>query len=106
MTTEKELGMILVTGATGNIGKHLVRSLAAMDRRTRVVVRDPSRFDGDGVAVEIVQGDLDQPGTLEPAFRGMTALFMRAPGTDAPAQDGIARRCGRHRGDGESGPGR
>jgi uncharacterized protein YbjT (DUF2867 family) len=56
-----------------------------MDRRTRVVVRDPSRFDGDGVAVEIVQGDLDQPGTLEPAFRGMTALFMPAPGTDAPA---------------------
>src|ERR1700694_2317980 len=71
MMTEKDPGMILVTGATGNIGKHLARQLAEMGQRTRVLVRDPSKFEANGAALEIVQGDLNQPDALEPAFRGV-----------------------------------
>lgn len=87
MMTEKDAGTILVTGATGNIGKHLARQLAGMGQRTRVLVRDPSRFEANGAALEIVQGDLNQPDTLEPAFRGVVKLFLLAPGPDVPAQD-------------------
>ena len=87
MMTEKDPGMILVTGATGNIGKHLARQLAEMGQRTRVLVRDPSKFEANGAALEIVQGDLNQPDALEPAFRGVVKLFLLSPGPDVPAQD-------------------
>ena len=87
MTNEKDPGIILVTGATGNIGKHLARQLAEMGQRTRVLVRDPSKFEANGAALEIVQGDLNQPDALEPAFRGVVKLFLLSPGPDVPAQD-------------------
>jgi uncharacterized protein YbjT (DUF2867 family) len=34
---------ILVTGATGNIGRHVVSGLRQTNRRVRALVRDPSR---------------------------------------------------------------
>lgn len=96
MTTEKDPGMILVTGATGNIGKHLARQLAEMGQRTRVLVRDPSKFDTSGAALEIVQGDLNQPDALESAFRGVVKLFLLSPGPDVPAQDTALVQASQH----------
>jgi len=51
------------------------------------MVRDSARFAAPGGAVEVVQADLDQPTTLEPAFRGVRKLFLLSPGPDVPAQD-------------------
>jgi len=76
--------MILVTGATGNVGSAAVRLLAAQHRPTRALVRDPSRALRDG-AVEIVTGDFDRPDTLDAAIRGIDTILLVSPAV--PAQE-------------------
>lgn len=72
--------MILVTGATGNIGRELVRELDAKGARFRVLVRDRSRAAGLPDSAERAVGDLDKPDTLTPAFEGIDKLFLLTPG--------------------------
>lgn len=73
------MGRILVTGATGNVGKHVVSSLAGAGREVRALVRDPGRTSApDGV--EVVRGDLSSPETLEPALRGVESVYLMWPG--------------------------
>src|SRR5215831_14266550 len=63
--------MILITGATGNNGKELVRQLTAMGQPVRAFVRNPaeaSRLKGPNI--ELAVGDFDQPETLDAALRG------------------------------------
>ena len=75
--------MILVTGATGNVGSEAVRLLAARHHPTRALVRDPSRAPhGD---VEIVIGDFDRPDTLDAAMRGIDTVLLVSPAV--PAQE-------------------
>jgi uncharacterized protein YbjT (DUF2867 family) len=67
--------MIVVTGATGNIGSELVTRLAADGTPARAVVRDPGRAHlPEGV--EAVPGDLGAPDSLGPAFAGARAAFV------------------------------
>jgi uncharacterized protein YbjT (DUF2867 family) len=69
--------MILVTGATGTIGREVVGQLLAADERPRVFVRDRDtarRLLGE--QVERVVGDLDRPETIEPALAGVDRLFL------------------------------
>lgn len=76
--------MLLITGATGNIGRALVPLLVAAGEPVRVFVRDISRvasFDG---GIDVAQGDLDQPDTLGPALGGVNRVFML---TLTPRQD-------------------
>src|SRR5262245_7170287 len=70
--------MILVTGATGNVGRELVRELDGVGVPFRILVRDLGR----AVALpgERVVGDLGDPGTLLPAFAGVDRLFLLTPG--------------------------
>ncbi|MRH93379.1 NAD(P)H-binding protein [Nocardia sp. SYP-A9097] len=72
--------MILLTGATGNIGSELTRQLATAAVPYRALVRDPSRV-ADLPGAELHKGDLDDPATLTAAFDGITALFLLVPGT-------------------------
>jgi uncharacterized protein YbjT (DUF2867 family) len=72
--------MLLVTGATGNIGRELARELDAAGTRFRVLVRDPARAAGLPASAERIAGDLDDPATLEPAFAGACRLFLLTPG--------------------------
>ncbi|MFC5828962.1 NAD(P)H-binding protein [Nonomuraea insulae] len=72
--------MILVTGATGTIGRELVRQLDDGDVPTRVLVRDPARAGDLPARAERVIGDLDRPDTLKPAFTGADRLFLLTPG--------------------------
>ena len=37
------MSVILVTGATGNVGKHVVSSLSRADAGVRALVRDPGK---------------------------------------------------------------
>lgn len=86
--------MILVTGATGNIGRHLVRELADADQPTRALARDPSKADTHGGSVEFLAGDLNDPHTLEAAFKDVNRLFLLSPG---PAEDAaLIREAQRH----------
>ena len=60
--------MILVTGATGTVGRQVVEQLAAADQAVRAVARDPDQA-GLPDGVELVAGDLAKPATLAPHLR-------------------------------------
>jgi uncharacterized protein YbjT (DUF2867 family) len=72
--------MILVTGATGNIGRELVRELDEKNAEFRILVRDPARAAGLPERGEHVVGDLSAPATLVPAFDRADKLFLLTPG--------------------------
>ncbi|MGQ4488359.1 NAD(P)H-binding protein [Streptomyces sp. SAS_281] len=86
--------MILVTGATGNIGSALLRELHAHGvGPLRALTRDVSRA-AFPAGVEAVEGDLAVPESLEPALTGARSLFL--PSRVGPDADIIAaaRRAG------------
>lgn len=66
--------MILVTGATGNVGGALARQLVDRGVAVRAVVRDPSKPLPDDV--EAVVGDLNDASSLRGAFDGVEGLFL------------------------------
>ncbi|TXS00665.1 NAD-dependent epimerase/dehydratase family protein [Streptomyces sp. col6] len=86
--------MILVTGATGNIGSALLRELRARGAGPlRGLTRDASRA-ALPAGVEAVEADFAVPGSLEPALAGVRSLFL--PSRVGPDADilAAARRAG------------
>jgi uncharacterized protein YbjT (DUF2867 family) len=83
--------MLVVTGATGNVGGEVVAALAGREEGVRALVRDPA-----GAAlpagVDVVQGDLELPESLTPALDGARAVFLLGGWGDMP---GLLRRFGR-----------
>jgi uncharacterized protein YbjT (DUF2867 family) len=69
--------MILVVGATGTNGREVVRRLVAAGQRVRAMVRNSSKA-GDlrGEGVELVDGDLDAPGSLDTPLAGVERAFF------------------------------
>jgi uncharacterized protein YbjT (DUF2867 family) len=72
--------MLLVTGATGHVGRELVRELDRRGAACRVLVCDPARAADLPARAERVVGDLDAPASLAPAFDGAERLFLLVPG--------------------------
>jgi uncharacterized protein YbjT (DUF2867 family) len=72
--------MLLVTGATGHVGRELVHELDAKGVEFRVLVRDSTRAAGLPERAERVVGDLGQPATLRPALDGVDTVFLLVPG--------------------------
>ncbi|MCS7481027.1 SDR family oxidoreductase [Umezawaea endophytica] len=72
MTNER---MILVTGATGTVGAHLVGRLLADGHRVRALTRAPERADLPE-AVEVVRGDLADVDGLDGVFDGVDAAHL------------------------------
>ena len=72
--------MLLVTGATGHVGRELVRELGERGIDFRVLIRAPARASGLAGRAEPVVGDLGTPATLAPAVDGVERLFLLAPG--------------------------
>ncbi|MER5751044.1 NAD(P)H-binding protein [Streptomyces sp. NPDC002088] len=64
--------MIVVTGATGNVGRALVERLVAAERPVRALTRDPQRAALPAQA-EVVRFRPDDPTAL---FAGATRLFL------------------------------
>ena len=57
--------MILITGATGNIGVELVKILSRTRQSVRAFVRDRARAQAITVpGIELVQGDFTKPETF------------------------------------------
>ncbi|PSL53488.1 uncharacterized protein YbjT (DUF2867 family) [Saccharothrix carnea] len=77
--------MIVVTGATGNVGRPLVRALVEAGEQVTTVSRGASARPG----VRHVRADLTRPESLTPALEGATALFLLASG-DFTANNGAA----------------
>jgi uncharacterized protein YbjT (DUF2867 family) len=67
--------VILVTGATGNVGSELVRALAEAGEPVRALSRS-GRTDGLPAGVQAVAGDLNRPGTVRDALDGVRAMFL------------------------------
>ena len=66
---------ILVTGATGRVGQHLVAQLVKRNANVRVLTRTPAKVKFDD-AVEVAQGDLLDIDSLRQAFKGVRSLFL------------------------------
>jgi uncharacterized protein YbjT (DUF2867 family) len=67
--------MLLVTGATGNVGAEVVRALIAADEQVRALTRtDSSSALPPGV--EAVAGDLNRPDSLSAALAGVRGVFL------------------------------
>jgi uncharacterized protein YbjT (DUF2867 family) len=73
--------MILVTGATGNVGREVVALLVAAGQEVRALSRDPAKakakFDAK---VEVVPGELGNPESLAKAVDGVEAAFSLGAG--------------------------
>jgi uncharacterized protein YbjT (DUF2867 family) len=73
--------MIVVTGATGNVGRPLVQSLASAGEQVTAVSRriadaPDGAPNGAPNGVRRLQADLSQPETLKPALAGAKAVFL------------------------------
>ncbi|HWL88833.1 MAG TPA: SDR family oxidoreductase [Polyangiaceae bacterium] len=68
--------MILLTGATGNVGREVARQLSALGPPFRVLVRDENKVAHLNARVERARGDLNAPDTLAAAMAGVDQLFL------------------------------
>ncbi len=88
---------VLVTGATGTIGRRVVTELLATDCQIRALTRNP---DGAGLPgeVEVVRGDLTDADGFERCLEGVDAVFLvwTAPADAAPAALSRIARHARH----------
>lgn len=75
--------MIVVTGATGNVGRQVVEGLVAAGEEVVGVSRSAQAAAGGQPLVRHVRGDLAEPDGLRGAFEGADALFLLVAG-DAP----------------------
>jgi uncharacterized protein YbjT (DUF2867 family) len=66
---------ILITGASGNIGRQVVQQLVDRGAAVRALVRDPSKATF-AAGVEVVQGDLLDVQALRGALAGVSTLFL------------------------------
>jgi uncharacterized protein YbjT (DUF2867 family) len=77
--------MILVTGATGTIGREVVRQLSAAGQTVRALVHSAAKTgDVQGPGVERAVADFGQREALRAALAGVDRLFLVSP-ADKPA---------------------
>jgi NADH dehydrogenase len=71
--------MILVTGASGYLGSHIVKRLAAAGKPVRALVRHRAWAEAEGrlagLNLEWAEGDVTKPETLPAALRGVEAVI-------------------------------
>jgi len=74
--------LVLVTGATGNVGRELVPLLSARGVPVRAAVRDPSSAEsvlGTAAGLELARLDFGEPATHAAALEGVARVFLVRP---------------------------
>ncbi len=82
----------LVTGATGNTGRHVVAALARRGTRVRALTRNPAAH-GFPAGVEVVAGTHTAPETLGAALDGVSRLHVTVTAGLAEAGPELVRRA-------------
>ncbi|MGW4152442.1 NAD(P)H-binding protein [Micromonospora chersina] len=85
--------MILVTGATGNVGGHVLALLVAGGHDVRALSRSPQAAAWP-TEVDVVAGDLADPAALAAALAGADSVFLFAVPGSGPAFVAAAQRAG------------
>lgn len=89
MSAREEIrGAILVTGATGNVGRQVVSRLRHAGAVVRAMTRNPNsaKLPED---VEVVRADLTDAGTLDAALNGVESVFLVWPFITAEAAPAV-----------------
>src|SRR5438105_93184 len=68
--------MILIIGASGNVGKEVVRQLSTKGAKARILLHIHLLEFEPGELIQKVQGDMAQPVTLEAAMEGVEKVFF------------------------------
>ncbi len=89
--------MILVTGATGTVGREVVAQLLVAGEKVRALTRNPSKAQLDE-QVELVAGDFNQPETLAKAVEGVESIFSLAFGPQLSIQEAGLAQAGKNAG--------
>ena len=67
---------ILIAGATGYLGKHITQELKQQDFHTKVLVRNPKKFESYGIQVEeVVQAEITDKSTLINCCQGIDIVI-------------------------------
>ncbi|MGB1582770.1 MAG: NAD(P)H-binding protein [Solirubrobacterales bacterium] len=81
--------MILLTGATGTLGKPLLTRLTGAGEKVRVLVREPRRLGPQRVKVQIAIGNLADRHGFDKAMRGVDTLIHLGATTRDQARGSI-----------------
>ncbi|MGW7525266.1 NAD(P)-dependent oxidoreductase [Streptomyces sp. NPDC054783] len=85
---------LTVFGATGGIGREIVRQALDAGHRVTAVVRDPARLDVTGDTLQVFRADLTDPEELRTAVRGRDAV-LSGLGARSRKDAGVATRLTR-----------
>ncbi|HSF83759.1 MAG TPA: NAD-dependent epimerase/dehydratase family protein [Anaerolineales bacterium] len=69
--------MVVITGVSGLAGANLTRALLAQGRNVRGLIHKDRRA-VEGLAIELVEGDVRDPASLQAAFSGAEAVYHLA----------------------------
>jgi uncharacterized protein YbjT (DUF2867 family) len=86
--------VIVVTGATGNVGRELVAQLATAGQPVRAIVRRNEDGASFPPGAEAFVGDLNRPGTLREALAGASGIHLLAGYDGLPQLLADARAAG------------
>ncbi|MFI6296003.1 NAD(P)H-binding protein [Nonomuraea sp. NPDC050790] len=84
---------VLVTGATGRVGRGVVAELLRAGARVRALTRRPDSA-GLPAEVEVVGGDLENPESLTEAFDGVERMYLFPVADTARQVVAMAKRAG------------
>ena len=73
--------MILITGASGNVGKQVLKQVAATGAKVRAAFQTVTKAAAAPSGVEIASMDYNKPETLQAALKGIERVFLVAPPT-------------------------
>lgn len=90
------MSTILVTGASGNVGRQVVAQLLEAGAEVRALTRDPASARLPAAA-EVVRGDLADAATLPAALRDVEAVFLLWPLLSADAAPAALAAIARQR---------
>ncbi len=82
--------MILVVGATGNLGGAITRMLLAQGKTVRILARAPSNYQSlVDAGADPILGDLKDRASLDPACTGITTVITTANSAQRGGEDNV-----------------